>query len=434
VTIQTIETVDTWQPERPKSPVAMLVLGMHRSGTSAVTRVISLLGADLPQNFYPPADDNPKGYWESAQWIDVHDSALAQLGARWDVPLILDPAWFQSEAAQQVEQRLAELVKTDFSTSPFFVVKDPRICRLMPLWLRVIDRLEAQLRSVLVMRHPGEVIASLTKRNDIQPCVAQLLWVRHTLEAELHSRGHPRSFVLYDRLLSNWEAELVRIGVELGVKWPIAPVTAKGEIESYLSADLRHHKAHAPDIPVNLADSSFVSEVYTAMLAISADDSLLTRTRLDQLRGRLEPFDPLLDDLSRDAMDAQDAARLLQAGVSRRDTEITRLLGVQQRLVSEAGEHVSKLGRLAAETERLSKELNQVDGHLQYRDREIGRLTGEIQRLQSGNESRDSEITRLSGEVERLTLEISQATGHIRYRDSEIAKLMKKFLPQTPKE
>ena len=56
---------------------AILVLGMHRSGTSAVTRIINLLGADLPGNLMSPKDENPEGYWESQELMRLHDQILS---------------------------------------------------------------------------------------------------------------------------------------------------------------------------------------------------------------------------------------------------------------------------------------------------------------------------------------------------------------------
>lgn len=80
---------------------ALVVLGMHRSGTSAAARVFSLLGAELPQNLLPPTEGNASGYWEPAALVAAHDSLLAELDSRWDDLCPLPSGWCESEAARR---------------------------------------------------------------------------------------------------------------------------------------------------------------------------------------------------------------------------------------------------------------------------------------------------------------------------------------------
>ena len=74
--------------------ICLLVLGMHRSGTSAMTRVISLLGADLPKTLLGEGLGNEAGHWEPAPLVTHHDWLLEQLASRWDDWRKLDPAAF----------------------------------------------------------------------------------------------------------------------------------------------------------------------------------------------------------------------------------------------------------------------------------------------------------------------------------------------------
>src|SRR5262245_12867556 len=129
------------------SRCAMLVLGMHRSGTSAVTRFISMLGADLPKNLMRANAFNEKGYWESDEIVAINDNILKAAGSSWDDWKAIRPDWFESSECVFYKQQLLDILDNDFSNSSLFVVKDPRICRLVPLWLDVLKRFGAEPKS-----------------------------------------------------------------------------------------------------------------------------------------------------------------------------------------------------------------------------------------------------------------------------------------------
>src|SRR4051812_25388227 len=113
---------------------------MHRSGTSAVTRVLGLLGLDLPHALLPPAKDNPLGYWEPQDIVEAHDRFLGDFGSAYDDVVGVRHTALASHGAYELEQRLTEILKREFGESAAFVVKDPRICRLVPVWVSVLDR------------------------------------------------------------------------------------------------------------------------------------------------------------------------------------------------------------------------------------------------------------------------------------------------------
>src|SRR5271163_4686483 len=84
---------------RRRAAQALLVLGMHRSGTSALTRVFSLLGANLPKSVIGPDLNNQAGYWESVELNIIHDELLASAGSQWDDWRAFNPDWLQSGVA-----------------------------------------------------------------------------------------------------------------------------------------------------------------------------------------------------------------------------------------------------------------------------------------------------------------------------------------------
>ena len=162
----------------------LLVLGMHRSGTSALTRTLNLVGAQLPSRLLEPGFDNVTGYWESADLTDVHDRVLEWAGTSWEDFAAFPASWHASDVAESFRQEILAVLERDFATSPLFVIKDPRICRLVPLWTSVLERIGVEAVFLIAFRNPIEVAESLKVRDGFHPAKSLLMWLRHVIDAE----------------------------------------------------------------------------------------------------------------------------------------------------------------------------------------------------------------------------------------------------------
>lgn len=232
---------------------AILVLGMHRSGTSAVTRCLNLLGVDLGDRLLTPAEGNPKGFWEHADVVKTHEELLASLGRTWYDTRPLPKNWQSSKAALDARDKLLEIIRRDFSRSHLWTIKDPRLCRFVPLWRKVLKERGVDAQALLVVRHPSEVARSLKERNDLPSDAAYLSWLEHFAEAEAGSRGLLRTVISYDALLSDWQGELTRVAQDLRIEWPVPVTEAARSIDSFLDRGERHHEvttapAAMPDV------------------------------------------------------------------------------------------------------------------------------------------------------------------------------------------
>lgn len=265
-------------------PVALLVLGMHRSGTSALTRTVSLLGADLPDNLIPPRPANETGFWESVDIQTLNDRLLAALGSRWDDwrPLHLDA--LPASVFGAFRDEAVALLRRQFASSELFVLKDPRICRLLPFWRAALEAFGAEARCLIPLRSPVEVAASLEQRNGLRPEAGHMLWLRYVLDAEFASRDLPRVFLSYDQLLNDWRAALDRISRRLTLRFPRSLDAAASDIEGFLRPDLRHHDAdvQSPAVATRLAD--WVQETADVL----CDASLSDTAELPTVRGHLD--------------------------------------------------------------------------------------------------------------------------------------------------
>ncbi len=224
----------------------LLVLGMHRSGTSALTRVLSLCGGALPRTLFEAVPgDNERGYWESRRLIEYHEALLSRIGTTMIAEHPIDPAWFDSKDARVAQSELLRIVHDEwgrglFSQSRCWLIKEPRICRLLPLWRRVLHRTGRRVSVLHAMREPAEVAASLFTRDGMSTALSQRAWMEHVLLAERYTRDLPRAFVSYDLLMGDWRTVVARAAAILP-RDTLDAVRGSAEIEAFLHPALRHH-------------------------------------------------------------------------------------------------------------------------------------------------------------------------------------------------
>jgi hypothetical protein len=285
---------------------AILVAGMHRSGTSALTRVVSLLGARLPEVLVPAGpESNERGYWESLELYRLHEQLLQATGSSWDDVSAFPAFWFQSHQAISFRAALTAFLRDNFATASLFVIKDPRVCRFLPLWLSVLDEFDAEPKVIIPIRNPLEVAKSLAVRDGFPVQKSCLLWLRYTLDSEVHSRGVSRSFIRYEDLISDWRRTASRIGKDLSFSWPADFQEAASDIEVFLDKGLRHQCATFDDLRARSDIVDWVSRAYEATLTLCGESSsMAARQTIDAIRVELDKadlaFNPILaDELSR---------------------------------------------------------------------------------------------------------------------------------------
>ncbi|MGC2458074.1 MAG: glycosyltransferase [Gallionellaceae bacterium] len=218
---------------------ALIVLGMHRSGTSALSRVLNLCGAYLPDNRRPAKlNNNDKGFWESEEIIQLNERLLKAMGASWrDAKFDLgDRMYLQADFIQDV----AALLKSEYGEQPLILIKDPRICVLVRWWDEALHQAGYESRYVILLRNPLEVAASLNARENLPMEAGLTLWLRYFNGADAATRNAHRIFITFTDLIADWKHCLDRISETLEVK-----LDTKGnarEIDSFLEDRLRRQR------------------------------------------------------------------------------------------------------------------------------------------------------------------------------------------------
>ena len=242
---------------------AVVVLGMHRSGTSALCGALDVLGVNFGKHLMPANEANPKGYWEPLEIVSVHDDLLRALGSHWDDDRALPVDWLEREVTKKTQSRLLAILQRDFGQTVLLGLKDPRMSRLMPLWFPLFQKLAIDPRFVLVIRHPWEVAQSLAKRDGLDHRKSYLLWLQHTLEAESATRGHKRAIVDYGELLKEPVTVLRRLRSELELEVVLpAPSTVQKSLRKFLQSSLRHQNETRREDEDSNAPPPLVLEAY----------------------------------------------------------------------------------------------------------------------------------------------------------------------------
>jgi hypothetical protein len=242
----------------------------------------------------PPAKDNALGFWEPQPIVDAHDRFLSQAGTGWEAIAEYPTEMFDSDAAAACRRSLSALIASEYGDAPFFIVKDPRISRLMPLWRPVLSELNIAPRIVITVRNPLEIAASLRTRNGWSEHRALLVWLRYMLAAERDTRDLIRSFVGYGQLMNGWRETVGRLSDQLGLNLSARGEALERRIEDFLRPDMHHHR-HRADTLLRRADiADCVKQAWlcfsTAVETGSADQAALDRTAaaLDHAQRKLD--------------------------------------------------------------------------------------------------------------------------------------------------
>ena len=311
-----------------------MVLGMHRSGTSALAGMLGLAGASLPAHLMPATDANARGFFESQRLFELHEELLAELCTSWHDVSPPPPGFLRSRAAARWVGRLADAVEEEFGDAPLFVVKDPRVCRLVPLWERVLERVGVRPVYLLAMRNPLEIAVSLQREHQIEEGAGLLLWLDHVLRSERDTRGRPRIVVSYESLLDDWRRVLRRTEQQLGISFPRLSRGSEAEIDRFLSGSLRNQHAQSASLEKRADLTDWVKQVHEWAVQADRDGDLLPEV-LDPIADAMieaeRAFGPVLAssqlafrELSSEAARLREALDDVRCEHDRRDEELAK--------------------------------------------------------------------------------------------------------------
>jgi hypothetical protein len=387
---------------------------MHRSGTSATTRVINLLGADIANDLLPSLPgNNDRGFWESATTYRLHDQLLAALDSTWADPYPLVDDWLETEAAREAKRAIREHIDKEFAGSRMFVVKDPRVSRLLPLWLQALDQVSIEPVVVIPFRNPLEVAASLERRDGLSMAQSLLIYIQGNLEVERASRGRRRVFQLYDGLVSNWHSFAEKLANAGGPRNDAFTAQTTAEIENFLTPDLHHHHATRDSLARLPNGAAMLVEMYDGMVQAAAiGDEAALRGCFDRVRERLwEPAKLFRGVAAAQAKSYREELGRLEskmtAEFARRDVEIDALRSQLRSEAAKVEEITADLRRSEARVEEMTTELRQRGAEMNEQRAQLVALQAHLVPLQAHLAALQATVTDTMRKNEQANQEIA---------------------------
>jgi hypothetical protein len=382
----------------------IIVLGMHRSGTSAITAGLEILGVPLGDNLHPAGNDNPKGFWEDRSILAINEALLTLERSSYDslgfssINLESNPGTFKyiREAANLVINKLNE-------HDGIWGFKDPRTSRLLPFWRKVLLDLDCDVSYVIALRNPASIASSLFHRNGISGEKAYLLWIEHMLSALENTKGLKRLVVPFEDFLDSPYEQLSRIAAALKLSLPPPnSKNVKNYINSFLDKSLSHTRYTLSELRSDQRITKDAIELYEILEKASTDEVDLNDFSIEKkiwaIQKKFSNNLPLIK-----------YVKTLEA----------ERISLWEK-VSQSNNQIQSLAQTVSEKESQILALHQTVGE---RDGRIELLNLDIQGLHNTGAERDNQIQSLAqtvSEKESQILALHQTVGE---RDGRIELL-----------
>lgn len=318
--------------DNPTQKRIVVVLGMHRSGTSVIMKAIESLGVSIGNSLMPEAEgNNSKGFFEDLDIYNLNEKMLSTLNSSWyDLSPINneDVAYLNSKGF--LEKAVA-LLNEKLDTCEIFGFKEPRTTKLILFWKNVFARLNCKVDYVLALRHPGAVSMSLQKRDGIDIFRGQILWLSYQLSALSALQTESWIVQFYDLLVSDPETQLKDLARRLFLS--LDAEKAKPYSERFIDPALRNFTISSNQSIGNNTEFSLpiISEIFNALYHLRDTDSAsiaLTinpsiKTWLDEFSRFKNQIDYINYQLSR--------INSLQLQILEKDSQILKISNIQNK-------------------------------------------------------------------------------------------------------
>ena len=382
----------------------LLVLGMHRSGTSAFTRLLSLVGAQIPKSLLQARGGNETGHWESEKIVQYNDDFLQEQNSKWDDWASLDIELVTRQKRENFDGDVSALLKYEYNGAKLIAIKDPRICRFAELYAQAIINAGYDVKIINVIRNPLETSASLAKRNKMPTVNASLLWLRHVLDAEFQSRAYTRSFVTYDGFLNDHNACLKDVASNLNLEWPHTPDSIKSAAKEFLKDSYKHHNSSIEKVLLDPVLRTWVGETYAILRRAQIQTlSKTDKEKLDQIRKSFDAASPLLHVLTQEI----ETIKSSQLDVNEKfKSKFDKLTDEQKTTQTHTNLLTTKNENLSSELAHTLGDIEKLNTTIEEQNQAQAHLT---QALEDNKKESIGDIERLNTTIE----EQNQAQAHL---------------------
>ena len=375
------KTEDNHRISQAKNNRLIVVLGMHRSGTSVISRGLQVVGVDLGDRLMPAMEGvNDKGFWEDIDLNAFNEEILGFLDKSWSSLASIEAHEIAALSRAGYLLRGIELLRQKTNSKSIFGFKDPRVASLLPFWNMVFKHGQFKVSYVIALRHPLSVVKSLIKRDGIETVQGYLLWLGHVIASVSANTVNKRVIVDYDRLMQSPDKELNRIALEFDLKVNQAALS-KYHVD-FLDNKLRHTIYELQDLFLDSACPPIVQEVYTTLLEVASDK--------------------YKDD-------------------SELNKKIEQYVYEYQRIRSS----LLLVDKLSSKIKISTQVVSERDGQLSALNQELAKVGEELTHATHIVTQRDGQLSALNQELAKVAEELTHATHIVTERDGQIQKILK---------
>ncbi|MBF0529364.1 MAG: hypothetical protein HQK55_08855 [Deltaproteobacteria bacterium] len=274
--------------------VGLVILSMPGSGASIITHILAELGCEPGGPLLPIAGDGLNGFGEHAEIVAVHEDFLRMIDQDWSDPRLLLPENFEGAPAESARGRLLKIYQRDFERAPLWMIKDPRLCRLLPLWREIFTDQNLFVGFVHVFSHPLVAARALAARHGFSFEKSLLLWLRYTLEAERSTRGKTRLWLNLEDLANDPVEILTAILKENGLDQVLSVERLASVVRKVLNSGESFYNPPQADVAINSALVAFINRLMHDLKSLAGKNSGGAMQELDKISQELTLMDGLM--------------------------------------------------------------------------------------------------------------------------------------------
>ena len=412
----------------------IVVIGMHRSGTSTVMNALACLGVSLGDDLLPPGVDNPKGFFEDKSVNDLNNEMLDVIGQTWFSLSLVSNADIEKLIALGYLEKAVDLLGEKLKSTSVFGFKDPRVSKLLKFWKLVFARIDCEVQYVLCLRHPLSVANSLLQRNQSPIQKGYLLWLSYNLSIVAEGQDLHLIALDYDQLMEKPMEHIDYLAEKLN--FTVDRNMADRFANEFLDKELRHTRFDESALLNDARCPAAVVEAYklvTQMLSTGNNASKELLEFYQDNKNHLDAEFLLFDEIEKSAIIyayknanvkelAQQVeertvwAKSLEQQVEERtqwakrlDSELCEARDREQHLRHEADLAKENIAKIAHTNLQLVQQVSDLDGQLlnaaQQLDSQSQQLDYQAQLL-IHREGENKELTRQLNEVSANYTEI----------------------------
>jgi len=396
----------------------LLVLGIHRSGTSVTTRLLECLGAVQSKNLHPPMPNNPKGFFEDLDIERFNEfKFLPRIGIHWHSIGFVDWTNLSAYNRSKFALEALEIVRGNYSAvNSLSVLKEPRIGILLPFWLSVLHHAGYNVKVVCAVRDPASVARSLTARDGFSTTHGGMLYITNWLSILSYIQDLPVAFVQFDEIFADPARVLRTVADKLAIPLP-ADFESRlhGFSSSFFDSSLRHSSFDRRDLPLEADLPPLAVELYDTLLSAAQAQNIKKTAKFlaaaEKIVAPLKPVFSAFDKVFTELAGSRHAATASQSEFQQLQTALRDA----QAAPSEA--------RLLLEEEAMCR--GQVAERLTAMDAEKQRLSADLEGAREQNGEIEAQAGALAAEREALSARVSSLEADLKKRLEELAKLAK---------